>query len=536
VGWAWVDPFTVERYEEVVLRNCEAIRRRLRGFGVEYVWISIGNLAGGTPGDWLCWNDELFPRGPKVLAARLREMGFRWGLWCGVFWMCSSAEKLEQLREALLKDADGLPMVVRPEWQFGDAGALPRSERPRIYALDPSHPKALAYLREVFETYRQWGVRYYMLDFLEAGAGNIGRYPYADHHDSRLVAGPEVYHNALRVVREAAGDDTYFLSSTGPSVHNAGAMDAIRTGSDFGEGRPLYPDSYFYPATYVINNRGFWTGPLRALLNQAAAYYTHRKLYINDAGNVLTVDKPLPLSDAQVHATIHALGGGPTMLGDDIERVDVERLRLIKATLPRSREVAVPVDLFESVAPDYPKVFHCRVVRPWGRFDVVAVYNLGDEPLHMPVALSKLGLDTGGDAAYLVWEFWNDEYVGRTREALRARVPPGTVKVYRLVRDEGRPVLLGTDMHLLMGEMEVTRCDWDPEALTLRGTAIRPAGESGNLFVYVPAHLRVADPAGLWVAKDAREGALIVRVALRFVDGPAEWCIYFVRRDAQAGN
>ena len=529
IGWAWVDPFTVERYQDVVLRNCEAIRRRLAGFGVEYVWVSVGNLTGGVPGDWQSWNDDLFPGGPQLLASRLREMGFKWGLWCGAFWICASASNLDRLADALLVDDDGTPMVVRPEWQFGDAGTLPRSQRPCMYALDPSHPQALAFLREVFETYRRWGVRYYMLDFLEAGAGNISRFPYHEHHDKSLVAGPEVYHHALRVIREAAGDDTYFLSSTGPSVHNAGIMDAIRTGTDFGEGRALYPDSYFYPATYVISGHGYWTGPQKALLNQAAAYYTHRKLYINDSGNVLTVDKPLPLNDARIHATVHAMGGGPSMLGDDIDRIDEERLRLIKVTLPRSRDVAMPIDLFDSIVPNYPKVFHRRIDRHWGRFDVVAVYNFDPNPMHLSIALPVFGLRT--DAVYLVWEFWNGELADYSCEILDARVPPGEVKVYRLVEDRGVPVLLGTDMHLLMGEVEISDCRWDAGACTLGGRAIRPAGESGNLFIYVPPAWRVANPAGLWIAKDARTDALIVRVALSFDHGYADWSVGFVKRE-----
>jgi hypothetical protein len=367
-----------------------------------------------------------------------------------------------------------------------------------------------------------------MLDFLHAGAGNISSFPYAEHHDKRLVAGPEAYHRALGVVRQAAGDDTYFLSSTGPSVHNAGIMDAIRTGSDFGEGRPLYPDSYFYPATYVVNDASFGTGPLRALLNQASAYYTHRKLYINDSGNVLTVDKPLPLGDAQIHATIHAMSGGPSMLGDDVDYIDEERLGLIKKTLPRSTDVAFPVDLFESVAPDYPKVFHRKVTKPWGSFDVVAVYNFGEELLRVPVALSRLGLKSGAD--YLVWEFWNEQYLGRARETLFAKVPPGRVRVYRLAENLGVPVLLGTDMHVLMGEAEVDRCTWDEGQRILSGRAVRPSGESGNVFLYVPPSMQVAEAEGLWIAKDAGEKALIVRASLRFEAGEASWQVCFENR------
>ncbi|MFH1567828.1 MAG: hypothetical protein ABIL09_07485 [Gemmatimonadota bacterium] len=526
VGWSWVDPFNVETYEEVVLRNCQAVRRRLAGFGVDYVWVSIGNLAKGTPGRWLDWDYGNFPSGPHHLAARLRELGLRWGLWCGVFWLCAAAEEqARQLEDALLRQPDGSPMVVRAEWQYGSAGLLPRAQRPCIWALDPSHPKTLAFLRRTFETWRAWGVRYYMLDFLHAGAGNISSFPYESHFDRGLVAGPEVYHRALEVVRRAAGDDTYFLSSTGPSIHNAGIMDAIRTGNDFGEGRSLYPDSYFYPATSVINSGAFWTGPARALQNQASAFYTHRRLYLNDSGNVLTVDQPLALEAARLHATIHAFSGGPSMLGDDVDRMSEARLALVKKTLPRPRDVAFPVDLFTAVRPDHPKVFHRRVDRPWGRFDVVAIYNFGDQLLRQAVALERLGLP--GDRPYLVWEFWNEEYIGTVRGELVAAVPPGAVRVYRLVADQGRPEVLGTDLHLLMGEVELLDCQWHAAARRLGGRALRPAGERGSLFVHAPPGLRVDDPRGRWIAKDGRDSSLVIRLSLAFEGGPVDWDVTF---------
>jgi len=533
LGWAWVDPMTVERYEDVVIRNVQAMQRRLGGFGLRYVWVSIGNLADGVPGRWLDWNEQLFPHGPEYLVRRLAEHGIKLGFWCAPFWACAWAEQqLGELQEALLRNQDGSPLVVRSEWQFGRAGQTPKAERPAIYALDPSHPKTLAFLRRTFETYRRWGIRYYMLDFLHAGAGNVCSYPYADHYDHQLVAGPEAYHAALRVIREAAGDDTYFLSSTGPSVHNVGIMDAIRTGNDFGEGRPLYPDSYFYPATFVINSGAFWTGPQPALQNQAAAYYTHRKLYINDSGNVLTVDKPLPLSDAQIHVTIHAMSGGPSMIGDDLDRMDEERLRLIKQSLPRPREVAFPVRLFDAVHPDYPRVFARKITKPWGTFDVVAVYNFGAEARRESIALADLHLRA--DGPYLVWEFWNGEYVGRVREQLIADVPPRSVRVYRLVQYQGVPTLLGTDMHLLMGEMEIADCTWDAVSGTLSGRALRPAGEKGSVYIHVPETLRVADPHGCWIAKDARDKSLIVRLALDFPQGYADWSLRVVPLDAAA--
>ena len=69
----------------------------------------------------------------------------------------------------------------------------------------------------------------------------------------------------------------------------------------------------------------------------------------------------------------------------------------------------LPVDLFDCPLPDYPKVFHRHVSRPWGEYEVVAVYNLGAESLKQRVAFERLGLAEGSD--YLVWEFWDGRYV-----------------------------------------------------------------------------------------------------------------------------
>ncbi len=530
VGGTWVDVTNSENYEETVLRNCRAIRRRLSGFGVDYVWISIGNIEGGQPGNWLKWHYGHFPSGPEALSRNLRELGMTWGFWVGYFWISSHLTDLVgEFRDALLKDAQGNLWVAGARWNHGDPARRPPAERPQLYALDPSHPKTLAFLKKIFATYRQWGVRYYMTDFLDAGAGAICDTPYPGHYDKRVVAGPEAFRKAMAVVREAAGPDTYLLASSGPTVHCAGLVDGVRTGNDFGEGRAINPGSWFYPASYVINDslRGHGVGP--ALQNQASAWYTHRTLYINDSGNVLAVDKPIPLNEARIHATVHAMSGGPSMLGDDVDRMDEERLRLIKVTLPRPRAVAFPVDLFATTYPDHPRIFLRPVKTSWGEFAVVAVYNLGQDTATIPLALSALRLKP--DADYLVWEFWNAEYVGRVKNEMQAIVPPMSVRVFRLVEDRHVPVLLGTDMHLLMGEMEVAHCAWDPGRKIYSGRAARPAGESGSLFVHVPASLRLADPCGYWIAKDGRDSTLVVRVALDFIRGQAAWAMPLANRE-----
>ena len=49
---------------------------------------------------------------------------------------------------------------------------------------------------------------------------------------------------------------------------------------------------------------------------------------------------------------------------------------------------------------------------------------------------------------------------------------------------------------------------WDEGNRELRWTANR----AGNVYVIVPKGLRLADPSGLWIAKDGGDQSLIVRV------------------------
>ena len=116
---------------------------------------------------------------------------------------------------------------------------------------------------------------------------------------------------------------------------------------------------------------------------------------------------------------------------------------------------------------------------------------------------------------------------GRIRDGFEAWVPAGGVRVYRIAADPGRPVILGTDMHILMGEVEVSACKWCEKTHTLSGRASRPVGERGNLFLHAPPTVALANPRGHWIAKDGGDSSLVIRVALDFAGGDAQWTVSF---------
>jgi hypothetical protein len=518
LGWSWVDPLTIESAEDMVQRNVRAVRNRLKldESYIPYAWVSIANLKDTLPGNWLNWNYNCFPSGPQALVADLGSLKFTLGLWTGIFWMSARiTDAVEELRDAMLK-YQGKPIVINHR----DLGPM--------YVPDPTHPKAQAFIRKVYTTYHEWGVRYYMIDFTDAiGGATPGLHPNDGYFDKTKINGSQAWREGYRAIREATGDDTYLLGCV-DTFQNIGYVNGQRVGSDYGEGRPLYgPNKGFYPGTFDINNPSWYTSHHTGLCSMMY-YFAHRKLYLSDSGNVLTVDKPIPLADAQISATIFGINGGPVMLGDDIDRMDEDRLLMVRSIFPRLPECARPLDLFDNTEIDYPQVFHLKVQREWDNWDLLAVFNLGEHTLVKTLPMERLKLDPKG--SYAVFDFWNLRFQGvETSGSLTVEVPPVSVKLLRISPYRDYPWLLSTDMHVRQGQAEILDCKWDEEKMTLTVRAQRPAGHGGSIYAHAPKGWASAEPKGLWLARDGRDNSLIIRKALKFEGEPVEVKMRFKR-------
>lgn len=500
VGWSWVDPFNIENYEEVALRNAKAIRERLPGLPIDFLWVSLGNLPDRRPGAWLEWNNKSFPSGREKFVQELHALKYQFGLWCGAFWLNSQlTREVERLRPAFLSK-DGRPLTV-PHRDLGE-----------MYILDPTHPLTLDYLRRVFTEYRNWGVRYYMIDFLNAiGGSTPGTFIPSAYADAKVIPGPAPYRKALQAIRDAAGPDTFLLASTGPTFWTIGLFDGVRAGSDYGEGRPLDgPGKGFWPATFVINKPTYWTSHRTATDALASHSFLHRKLFWADSGNVLTVGQPVPLDDAQISTTIFGLNGGQIMLGDDISELPAERLRLLRLVFPRFPEAARVVDLFSSADPDYPKIFHLPVRTSWDEWDLYAVFNYDSQPLTRTLPVSGTSL---------AWDFWNERYVGTVTKDLQVTVPPESVRLVRLSRLRNHPWVIGTNLNVRQGQGEISSCRWNESTHRLEiGYRAYPQQE-GAIFVRAPKGWSVQNPKGIAIAKDGNDEGLILSVPVRQPSG-----------------
>jgi alpha-galactosidase len=174
-----------------------------------------------TVGDWQ--PNAKFPRGMVALAETIKRTGRQAGLWLAPFIAVQSSRLFREHPTWFLRDERG--RFVSAGFNWGE----------RLYALDVTHPAVLDWLTALMHQVRAWGYTYLKLDFLYAGALPGKRYV----EMPREVA----YRRALRVVREAMGDDAFFLACGAPIIPSLGLCDALRIGPDVAGDWEVYRDA-----------------------------------------------------------------------------------------------------------------------------------------------------------------------------------------------------------------------------------------------------------------------------------------------------
>ena len=127
---------------------------------------------------------------------------------------------------------------------------------------------------------------------------------------------------------------------------------------------------------------------------------------------------------------------------------------------------------------------------PAGSWEVVGLFNFDGAPAKRSVRFDRLGLDPASEHA--AWEFWEERLLGIGKDGIEVEVPPEACRILSIRRIEGRPQLLGTDLHLLGGFHELKALSWDPEKSLLSGAWRRAPGITGKAFFLVPGLVTLA--------------------------------------------
>jgi hypothetical protein len=354
------------------------------------------------------------------VASRIREAGCLPAVALAPFLAARGSRLLHEVPEAALRDARGRGIRVSTG-----------GSEPARFALDPTHPAVRDALCETFERLRTLGFGAFRLSQLSAGVRE------GAHFDATL--GPvEAYREALGAIRRGAGDDALLIGCDAPVTASVGLLDALRLESpaptpgwrsrlDRLWRRP--PDSAERSAGEVV-----------------AKAFTTQRLWLLDPGPVPLGGPAIPRAEVQTLLSLAALGAGSIRIDGDLTGLEAPRLDWLRCTLP-------------------PLARHARAQVPWtcsgtrvlltplfGERLAVVAWNPGDRSREIGLDLAELGCR----GPHHVYDFWEDCYVGVIdRRIPPRRVAPHGCRVLGLTPTSDRPQVVGSNLHIGMGTLEV---------------------------------------------------------------------------------
>ncbi len=307
-GWcSWYHYYT-KISEKIILQNLKELRNK--NLGVKVFQIDDGYQA--EIGDWLETNNR-FPGGMGLLSDAIQSEKLTPGIWLAPFLVRKKSKFFQKFPEAVLKDREGnpVPALWNPLW-----GA------DYTYTLDVTHPASKEFLTTVIKTFvKEYGYKYLKLDFLYSAL--LPGWTY-----DRSLSPHTRYMEAIRLIRKAAGKDTFLLGCGAPMLPSIGLFDAMRISCD------VAPFWFREKTRMLINDRnGLCTE--RALINDITRASTHRTLWFNDPDCLLVRQKKNKMTEGQtkIMASVMAVSGGMLFVSDELALLSAERENLLKQTL-----------------------------------------------------------------------------------------------------------------------------------------------------------------------------------------------------------
>ncbi|KAI9252663.1 glycoside hydrolase superfamily [Sporodiniella umbellata] len=205
-GWtSWYNYYS-DVSEKIICDNVDALKQFQ--YPIDIFQIDDGFQT--AVGDWLSINSK-FPNGMKYVADRIKQAGFKPGLWLAPYAAGFNSRLAKDHPEWLITDPETKkPVVAGPNWGG-------------FYGINIYHPQVRIYLQKVFDTVLiEWGFDMVKLDFCFAAA----MIPF--HGRSR----GQIMWESMELIRDLVGSEKLILGCGVPLASAFKKVDYCRIGSD----------------------------------------------------------------------------------------------------------------------------------------------------------------------------------------------------------------------------------------------------------------------------------------------------------------
>ncbi len=466
--------------EQIMIENTKFLAENRDKFPVNWVHIDWGWQRKFSTGDTAV--NEKFPHGLRWLANEIKNQGFHPSIWINPFMYTNpTAGFIDDHPEIFLRDSGGQYVEREPirnimGREFGNGEHMILDGVTNI--IDVSNPKSYDFLNDRYNWVSSMDYEMAMMDFIQEGRiypSNGDKFKYQD------VSNIEGIRKALFAAREGLGDETGILGCGTVYETSVGTSNLTRISTDA-------PAIWSCVKTacndlivqYFMNNK-LWTNYADGLFVRDKISPYWRKEWWDENGNLV----PMRLSDeeAEFYTAVNGLSQAAVMYTEDIKLLKPQRQWLLSLVLPiYEKGVFRPVDLFKTTS---PKTLQLKCHQKSRKWIVAAGLNQTDSELKEGLNLAELDMEK--NTRYHAFNVFESKYLGLVNsESVLGPVKKHGVILVNLVPDSGRPQLVGTDLHISQGGMEIHDEQWNSRTKKLALELNDLHGRSGGLFIHVP--------------------------------------------------
>jgi len=416
-----------------------------------------------------------FSEGLPFYTKKIAETGARPGLWMAITMIAQQAP--------WLADPANLEAVWGQSFKENQGGT-----RQPVGWLDPTHPRAKAYIADRIRHAVESGFTYLKLDFNNVGGGKW--------YEKKRTSF-EILRDHYTNIRQAAGEGTYILfCNEYPNRATVGLVDASRTSQDAHRSGVRNSIGQVL-RSYDLNGRWF------AVDNDCYYIAPDVKGAGKVAGGWPTV---------QTYASMMGLSSGAAFTSD-LWNWDGFKpyLRMTEIMTPPAKERSEVIDL--CTAEEWPRLLS-KVQRPWGNWAVALLWNPTKQEKTITLDFAKAGLDPAH--RYAVWSFWDNSFLGIAKGQWVTPALPATGCQHLVLTDldsqPDRPVVIGSSLHIFCGATEIKNVHTTPTGIDIELTDA--GAREGDLFVYSPKALTAKSATGCTVKSVEAAGENVWKIHL----------------------
>lgn len=331
------------------------------------------------------------------------------------------------------------------------------------WSYDLTDPGFVKHMQEVYKNLKDGGIAGLMYDYPD-----VTGWAFEGGFEDKNATTAFAYRNTYKLAYEGLGEDCY--------IHERNLL----RGSDLTLG--LVASQRVWADTDNITPEMITRCGLRWYKNRVVVSYDM------DAKDPVDVAPKENRDGNRTMLTMCYVTSGRFLMGRGFDMLNKDEMYDLTRCFPyhTTPQSARPLDAFHS-RDSFCRVYDFAVTPEWHQLTFYNPDIQKEDTLSVSLnsSLNAGGMALNPDEEYLVYDFWNNTFVGSFKgsDTLKQTLRPGESRMLSVRKKQNVPQYLSTNRHLMQGYLDMKACDWNAEKKALQGRSQVVEGEPYEVII-----------------------------------------------------